>query len=430
MNIFYDIIFIIYFIFSLPAFLFKLIFWRKYRKGLGMRFGILPDPIRRDLKIGKRCIWLHAVSVGEITASRPLLEDLRTKFPEHRLVISTTTETGNQVAMKLAKPGEIVIYFPLDMRSIVRRVINDIKPEMFLMMETEIWPNFIGYLHKMGIPMALVNGRISQRSFKGYMLIRWLISGTLKKLGLFCMQTESDAQRIIAMGAPRDRVKVTGNMKFDIPGEEDKDEGKKSLLRNYLKLANGDELFVAGSTHKGEDEIILRTYKRLADRHNHLRLLIAPRHLERLGHIERLTQRSGFVPVRFSQMQDDKGSNVILLDTIGQLKWIYSAATIVFIGGSLVPQGGHNMIEPASLEKPLLFGPHVFNFQEVANVLLNRKGAILVKDEKELIESCERLLSSSEERLKMGRRAKESISENRGATSRNVHLIASSLLTG
>jgi 3-deoxy-D-manno-octulosonic-acid transferase len=236
--------------------------------------------------------------------------------------------------------------------------------------------------------------------------------------------------RIIAMGAPRDRVKVTGNMKFDIHGEEAKDEGKMSLLRNYLKLANGDELFVAGSTHKGEDEIILRTYKRLADRHNHLRLLIAPRHLERLGHIERLTQRSGFVPVRFSQMQDDKGSNVILLDTIGQLKWIYSAATIVFIGGSLVPCGGHNMIEPASLEKPLLFGPHVFNFQEVANVLLNRKGAILVKDEKELIESCERLLSSSEERLKMGRLAKESISENRGATSRNIHLITSSLLTG
>jgi 3-deoxy-D-manno-octulosonic-acid transferase len=316
------------------------------------------------------------------------------------------------------------------MSIIVRRAINDVKPEMFLMMETELWPNFIGYLHKVGIPIALVNGRISQRSFKGYMLIRWLISGTLKKIGLFCMQTEPDAQRIIAMGAPRDRVKVTGNMKFDIPGEEDKDEGKKSLLRNYLKLANGDELFVAGSTHKGEDEIILRTYKRLADRHNHLRLLIAPRHLERLGHIERLTQRSGFVPARFSQMQDDKGSNVILLDTIGQLKWIYSAATIVFIGGSLVPCGGHNMIEPASLEKPLLFGPHVFNFQEVANVLLNRKGAILVKDEKELIESCERLLSSSEERLKMGRRAKESISENRGATSRNVHLIASSLLTG
>jgi len=430
MFLFYDIIFLIYFIFSLPAFLFKLVVWSKYRNGIGMRFGILPRHVRHVLKNGERRIWLHAVSVGEMAASQPLLEALRKRFPGHRLVISTTTETGNQVAMRLARQGEPVIYFPLDMSIIVKRVIDDIKPEIFLMMETELWPNFIGYLHKRGVPIALVNGRISQRSFKGYMLIRWLSRETLNKISLFCMQTEADARRIIAMGAPISKVKVTGNVKFDVHEIEPFSKEEVSGLRSHLKLANGDELLVAGSTHKGEDEIILNAYKRLKERFSHLRLLIAPRHLERLKYIENLTRKAGLVPVRFSGMQIDEKDGVILLDTIGQLKHIYSVATLVFVGGSLVPHGGHNMIEPASLEKPLVFGRYVFNFQEVADILLSKNGAILVNDEDELVESCMRLLSSPEERFEMGRCAKESINESRGATSRNVELIASSLLTG
>ncbi|MCQ9208522.1 MAG: 3-deoxy-D-manno-octulosonic acid transferase [Omnitrophica bacterium] len=380
-----------------------------------MRLGIFPESAIAKIK-GKKVIWLHAVSVGEAQAVSTLVDQLKASYPNFRLVISTVTKTGNKIARKLARAEDLIIYSPLDIGFIVRAVVRLINPQALIVAETEIWPNLVAGLAKRKIPVILVNGRLSQGSFKGYKIIRCFLKGVLQRFSLFCMQTKEDAQKIIYLGADEDKVKVTGNMKFDVQ------LSALSYQPSVLGLNKEERLFIAGSTHRPEERIILEVYKQLIKNYPDLRLLIAPRHIERTQEIEKLVVKFGFKPQRVSKIGETTNS-VLILDTIGQLKSLYAAADIVFIGGSLVRHGGQNPIEPAIFCKPILFGPYMFNFSDVAGVFLKRKAAIMVRDAQELENVSMKLLREPLLSERIGARTREVIQENRGATLRNMELI-------
>lgn len=425
MLILYEILYIISMLCYLPIFLVR----GKYHRGFLMRLGIFPQGVINKIKDGQRVIWLHTVSVGETQAAAGLVKNLRETYPDVQFVISTVTKTGNQIAESLTCTQDLVIYLPLDIGFIVRKVINLLNPSLFIVAETEIWPNLIINLAKKDIPIVLINGRVSSGSFKGYKLIRPFIKKAIQKFFLLCMQTESDAQRIIELGAPKDKVKITGNMKFDIKKPE------TSSQKPDFALTEEEKLFIAGSTHRGEEKIILQVYKELLNSHSNLRLLIAPRHIERTEEVEGLVARFGFKSQRVSQVNKSlqlKAYNlkpVLVLDTVGQLKGLYALADIVFVGGSFIPHGGQNPIEPALFSKPVLFGPYMFNFSDIKEAFLNKKAALEVRDSQQLKDICLRILEDSRLSKELGEQAQEVVMENRGSTLRNLELIEGLLST-
>ncbi len=428
MLIFYDIIYILFALCYLPLFLIR----GKCHRGFLMRMGIFPQGAINKLK-EQKAIWLHTVSVGEAQAASSLVKNLKREYPDFRLVISTVTKTGNKIAQRLLDIPELAIYSPLDIGFVTRRAINFVNPRLFIIAETEIWPNLIINLAKKDIPVVLVNGRISRGSFRGYKIIRLFLKKIFQSFSLFCMQTKEDAQRIIELGADEKKVKVTGNMKFDIRYPV------SSIQYPDLGLSKDEQLFIAGSTHYGEEKIILQVYKELIESHPSLRLLIAPRHIERVQKIERLVSEFGFKSQRISQLDLNerrtrsdlayaKASRhrqrpILILNTIGQLKSLYAFADIVFIGGSLIPHGGQNPIEPAVFSKPIIFGPYMSNFSNIVEVFLNKKAAIMVKDIRQLKNTCIRLLNEPVLRKELGNRAKELVQENKGASLKNMELI-------
>ena len=411
MFIVYDLIFLVITFIFLPVYLFR----RKFHSGLLRRLGILP----RDLGLASP-IWIHAVNVGEVMAVKKLLEGLRQLYPDKRLVISTVTPTGNKVAKGLLKDGDFLTYLPLDFSFTVNRVINKIKPSLFIIAETEIWPNLIRGLYKKNIPVAIVNGRISDASFKGYSAIKFLLKPILRKVSLFCMQAESDAERLMHLGAAKEKIKIAGNMKFD---------AAPNLFRHTavkLGIRPDEELIVAGSTHPGEEEVILEAYKDLLPEFPGLRLLIAPRHPERASDIEKLVEKNGFKPLLISKLLstiDYRLSTIFILDTIGELLDYYAICDIVFVGGSLVKKGGHNILEPAALSKPIIFGPHTFNFRDIAQLYLKEQAAILAHNQQELKEGIKYLLANPNKKEELGRKAKDLILANQGATKRNLEYL-------
>ncbi len=420
MLLLYKIFYILFAICYLPFFLIR----GKWHRGFLMRLGKFPQRAVDTLNRQQKVIWLHTVSVGEAQAATMLVKQLQQQYPDFFLVISTVTETGNKVAQSLIQGQGLVIYAPLDIGGIVKKVTKLIHPQLFIISETEIWPNLISHLAKKGIPVILLNGRISTRSFRGYKLIRPFFKQILNKLSLFCMQTERDARRISELGAQRHKVKVAGNMKFDIQKTESRGE------QSDLGLSEQEKLFIAGSTHRGEEAIILRAYSQLIQARPKLRLLIAPRHIERTKEIEKLISSFGFKPLRVSELafneQTNKRTNeqrILILDTIGQLKNLYAFADIVFVGGSLTAHGGQNPIEPAVFAKAVLFGPNMSNFSDIAESLLNNRAAICIKDAEELKNKCLELLDSPASRQELGNRASQTVQENRGATLRSLELI-------
>jgi 3-deoxy-D-manno-octulosonic-acid transferase len=387
-----------------------------------MRLGILPKHLNLE-----HPIWVHAVSVGEVMAARYLIEDLRASYPDKRLVISTVTTTGNKIARGIAREGDFVSYLPLDLSFIIRSVVDRIQPSAFVIVETEIWPNLISYLYTKNIPVLVVNGRISDASFRGYFSIKFLLKTVLNKINLFCVQTERDAKRLIRLGVVKDKIEMTGNMKFDITDYAD---FKKDYTDYKIKLGleSGGKLFVAGSTHPGEEEIILEVYKNLCNDYADLRLLIAPRHPERTPEITNLIKKFGFEAARISLLNRRTGEpknlrTVFVLDTVGQLVNYYCLADLVFVGGSLVRKGGHNILEPASEEKPIFFGPYMFNFRDIADLFLENNACILVHNPDELEQSIRDLLNNPAGMAILGKRAKELILQNQGATKRNLRYV-------
>jgi 3-deoxy-D-manno-octulosonic-acid transferase len=420
MFIIYDLIFLIVATIYLPVYLFK----RKFHRGFLTRLGFLP----RDLSLNKP-IWIHAVSVGEAMAVRCLVDELRKIYSDKKFVISTVTVTGNKIVQDIAKQGDFVTYLPLDLSFIVSSVIDKVMPSLFVIAETEIWPNLISYLYRKNIPIVTVNGRVSDASFRGYSSIKFLLKPILEKVSLFCVQTQRDAGRLACLGVSEDKIRITGNMKFDIkvyastyPQGRDHTD-----YRSRLKLDSSDKLFVAGSTHPQEEEIILDVYKELQRDFPNLKLLIAPRHPPRCRDIARLISTFGFRSVFVSGLPSDCSTcipqPVFILDTVGELISFYAVADIVFVGGSLIKKGGHNILEPASLSKPILFGPHMFNFRDIADLFLNNQAAIVVYDPVDLKTNIAALLRNHSRAIELGRRAQQLILQNQGATKRSAEYI-------
>jgi 3-deoxy-D-manno-octulosonic-acid transferase len=417
MFIFYDLIFFVFALIYLPIYLFK----GKFHRGFLMRLGILPNNLQLE-----RPIWIHAVSVGEAMAVRGLIEELRKAYPGEKIVISTITATGNKIARSIATQGDFVTYLPLDFSAIVRCAIDRINPKLFIIAETEIWPNLISYLYRKSIPVITVNGRISDASFKGYLSIKFLLKNILNKVSLFCVQTERDAKRLTHLGVSQDKIQVTGNMKFDAADYADKIKDP-ATYKAKLGLGAKEKLLIAGSTHPGEEEAILTIYSRLQSEFPDLKLLIAPRHPERSKDILEGVSRSGFRGVLVSTLPCECRTcipkPVFILDTIGELISFYAIADIVFVGGSLIKKGGHNILEPASLGRPILFGPYMFNFCDIAELFLNNHAAILVHNQEELKRNIADLLKNPQEAKDLGSRAKELVGNNQGATNRNASFI-------
>ncbi|HNW39296.1 MAG TPA: 3-deoxy-D-manno-octulosonic acid transferase [Candidatus Omnitrophota bacterium] len=417
MFIIYDLIFFICAVFYLPQYFVR----GKINSGFARRLGSLPEGLNLE-----RPIWIHAVSVGEVNAVKGLVAQLRQAYPSKKLVISTVTATGNKIARSLIQEGDFLTYLPLDFSFIVKRVLKKINPCVLIIAETEIWPNLITCLNRLQIPVITVNGRISDSSYGGYRLIKFFIRPILSMVKQFCVQSDRDALRLVNLGVLKQKIQVTGNVKFDIKIEAYPPD-QVLTYRLGLWLEPLDKLLVCGSTHPGEEALIITAYQELRLVFPRLKLLIAPRHPERKDQVSRLIKNKGFTPVLISGIAQVcpacVNNPVFILDTVGDLCNYYSAADIVFIGGSLVKQGGHNILEPASQKKPVIFGPYMFNFRDISELFLANQAALVANDSQELAEGVKQLLSSELLAKDLVERAYNLILKNRGATSKNIGII-------
>ena len=421
----YSVLTVAFFIVVSPYFLYQAIRYRKYITNLPQRMGYLPLSFNLD---GDESVWVHAVSVGEVLTARALLPDLRERYPRLRIFLSTTTITGQQIARNNLHFVDEVFYFPFDLGFIVKRTLRLVKPRLFIMMETEIWPNLLRACHRTGVKTILVNGRISSRSFPRYRLVRPFFRRVLRHVDRFCMQSEESARRIIDIGAPRDRVIVTGSLKFDsldVPGAVAADRGPNRVLR-YFRLAPDRPVVIAASTLKGEEEPVLEAFQRIRATMTNALLIIAPRKPERFDEAERIARRAGWKVARRTELRVDSEPrhDVIILDTIGELAQLYQIATAVFVGGSLVDAGGHNILEPAVFGKPIVFGPYMQNFAEIAQTFLDNGAAIQLRAGRELEPVLVELLSDPVRRASLGAAARALVEANRGARAKSLGAIA------
>ena len=403
------------FAFAAPFFLWRGRGTNRYTANFKERFGALPVYLNVD---GDRSIWIHAVSVGEVLASRILVEPLKKRFPKHRIFLSTSTVAGNAVARQRVHGIDGLFYAPFDFPSPVRKALDTIQPDLLVIVETELWPNLVHEAKARGAKVALVNGRISPRSYPRYLKIRSLLKGTLGEVDAFFMQAEPHAERIRAMGAPESRVKVTGNLKFDAL---DTARPKERLSRIILSDP-ARPILVAGSTVPGEEEIILKALQLAREKVPNLGLVLAPRHPDRFADIPGIVRAAGLQCVRRTDLEPGqwKGPEVLLLDTLGELASVFSLATVGFVGGSLVPQGGHNILEVSASGVPVLTGPHVQNFQEIANEFHREGALVFVKDAAELAREIVSFVTDKARRDEVGGRGHGLIEPNRGALGRTI----------
>ena len=412
----------------IPHFIFQALAHGKYVAGLRQRFGLL-SPLKQNRR---PVIWLHCVSVGETQAARPLVERLRSEFPHYSIVVSTITITGQNLARKVfGQSVEEVFYFPFDWTWTVRYSLRAINPAVVLLLETELWPNFLRECHRRDIPVALVNGRISDNSFRRYRLVRFFLERVLRHLRIAVMQSENDAKRIASLGMSTEKLFVAGNLKFDtntvLPTEETTQE-----LQRRFDLNSSRSLVLAASTHAPEEKAVLESFQQLRREHA-VRLMIAPRHPERFQEVAKLIETSGLTWIRRTDAPGAKDANadVILLDTIGELPATYSLSTIVFVGGSIIKRGGHNVLEPASAGACVVTGHHTQNFQAIVRLLLEGQAIIQLppvdpqKAAPCLTHTLDELLKNQQKRLELGKRARRIVEENKGTADRTVSLIKS-----
>lgn len=429
----YSLGFTLAFLLALPYFLIQALRHRKYLSSLPERLGILPGEIGMGPAGG---IWVHAVSVGEVLSVLPLIRQIGRRWPGRPLFLSTTSRTGQELARNNRKGLAGVFYFPLDWKFAVRRSLNQVRPGLVLILETEIWPNFLHECRQRGIPVCLANGRISDRSFKKYRRFRRWLQWSVSQFDCCCMQDPVDRERIVSLGAPPDRVEVCGNLKYDIEAPKQL-RSKLAQFRSLMHLSSTPFLVVAGSTRSNEETPVLRAFRSLRRECPQARLLLAPRHPGRCPEVEQLltSQSFGFVKrSRLSDMvipDDEKPpAEVILLDTLGELPVLYALADLVFVGGSLVPWGGHNLLEPALFKKPVLFGPHMNNFREMARHFIQAEAGIMVQNEVELGERFIELFRDGASRRRLGSNGYRIIQANQGAGGRILARIAACLPPG
>lgn len=425
MFLLYSFLLTLGFVVLLPRFLFQ----KKYAAGFRQRFGKLPAFEQNEQPV----LWLHCVSVGETNAARPLVKSLKENFPEYRLVVSTTTLTGQTLAKKVfAEDAELVFYFPFDWKFTVHRALKHIKPSVVVLMETELWFNFIRESHKDGAKVIIVNGRLSEKSVRRYGLIPKTMRRVLHHVDLALMQTNTDMKRLLGLGSRGTKVRVSGNMKFD----QDFDETESDLtkdLRTRFDFSKDAPLIVAASTHAPEEKWILQAFAevRKTAKINPPRLLIVPRHPERFAEVENLIKESGFIYTRRSAAvsEKDKNAEIVLLDSIGELRDVYPLAEIVFVGGSLIPHGGQSILEPAIAERAIVTGFYTANFKEIVKEFLAQNALVQLPklSEKEVVaklsDAFSDLLKDKEKREKLAKNAFAVMRKNRGATAKTVEYL-------
>jgi 3-deoxy-D-manno-octulosonic-acid transferase len=389
---------------------------RKTRHGFLQRMGIYPQ--RAFPEGGEPRVWLHGASAGDLLALSPMIGQLRTRFPRCRVILSTTTNTGYMMASeRLASQVDAVVYAPWDLWGATRRAVRAIRPDLLVLEYTEIWPNLIRAAKASGARVALTNGRFSPDHVGSYKTLFSLIGNPLRDIDLFLMREDDEAERALGLGASLERVWVTGNTKFDAlvpsaPADEDAD------LRAALNLPRGASVLIAGSTHEGEEEALLRVYQRLLAEHPELRLVIAPRYIDRAERIAALVQGAGLT-VGLRSKRNPAGARVVVLDTIGELSRVYRLGTLVFVGGSFTTRGGQNILEPAAQGRPVLFGPHMENFHDSVQVLVGR-GGIQVNDPDHLYRVLAELLGRPDRVASLGGLAEAAVRQVSGASLRNV----------
>ena len=411
-----------------PYYIFRLFTTQKYREGLRQRLTLYTSTERERFREG-RFIWVHTVSVGELQAVRPLLRELKKQYPTHRIFITTVTLTGQNLA-KTVENVDCCLYLPLDLYPLCQRMLRVVKPERLIIMETELWPNLIRAASDWNLPIHLVNARLSDKSFRNYRLFRCLFKPLLGHLHGILAQSETDASRFLELGADSDKVFAVGNMKFEaIP--DTSDISQRSFWRNLFQIGEDEIGLLGGSTFSGEEIILANILQVLRKEDLPFRLIIAPRHIERANTIIEELNQKGVATVRRSTLSDTRTaidpSAVLLLDTIGELRTVYAAADIVFIGKSLCEKGGQNPIEPAAWAKPVLFGPNMQNFRDIASLFIQSSGALMVDNEKILLDECRRFCLSPEQRIKTGENAKNVVENNNGVLPRIMEKLRLSL---
>ncbi len=417
----YNLAFLIFGIFYLPIFLVKLRQAAEPGRLLRERMGFYAAP-----QSGKKRVWLHAVSVGEAMAVRKFVSLFLEKNPDWELVLTTVTPTGQKIAKEMESSRVLVHYFPFDFSWAQRSFLKSFTPKLILMAETEIWPNLLMEASKMKIPVGVINARLSPRSGARYRRFLSIFSPLFRRLEFILAQTEEDAARFRALGVDDARVRVLGNLKFDNISMKETDDGDASWKSRW-GIRSGDLVLIAGSTHPGEEERILRVFTALRRKFPQLRLILAPRHIERSqALVDFFEKNSGFQMVLASGRKAE-AYDVLILDEMGILRRLYQLADVVFMGGSLVPHGGQNPIEPACFKKAVLHGPHVFNFQKVYETLARDEGAIQVAGEEELQTSLEKLLQNPQERNRIGQNAFASVNRLQGSSQRHLEWLVSFL---
>jgi len=421
----YNVLLCIAAFFFIPFFLVKILCTGKYRKSIGPKFGRIPQSVFDEMK-GSPRIWIHAVSVGEVTAAAPIIGSLRNIYPEACIVLSTSTETGQEMAHRLVPEATAHIYYPLDIPFVVRKIIDRVNPDIFVPVETEIWPNFIRICSDRGIKIAMVNGRISPRSFRRYKKTKFFwkrIMNMIEAIGAISMV---DSSRLEALGVEPSKITVMGNAKYDSLATG-VDDSLKDEMETKLDISSQTAVLVAGSTHEGEEDVVLTVYRSLIAKYPDMLLIIVPRHPERGDALLSLARDKGFDDcVMVSEINSGgkrAGRRIVIVDVIGELFKAYSLATIVFCGGSLVPRGGQNILEPAAWGKVVLYGPSMEDFMDERERLETAGGGITVSDGSELLVEILNLMEDTETLRIKGGAGREMVASNTGAARRYAEMI-------
>lgn len=418
----------LFYAFLLPFIFLRLLFRSiklpAYRLRWGERVGRFTYP---QHSFRNKSIWVHAVSVGETLAAVPLIRRLQQRFPDRQIVVTTMTPTGSEQVQSVFGDTVFHVYAPYDLPGCVNRFLDAIKPGIAVIMETELWPNIINGCYQRGIPVIVANARLSEKSFRGYARFSALSRSMVQQVNCFATQSKDDAARFERLGASNSQLLVTGNIKFDLSiSTELRDQ--RAALRNQLSSEQPRDVWIAASTHRGEDEIILDAYARVLERFPKLLLLLVPRHPERFDEVAKLCASRGLSVLRRSSGNTPESQHQVWLgDTMGELLLLFGVADIAFVGGSLVPLGGHNMIEAAAWELPVITGPSLFNFTEASSLLGNVQALQVCENSLQLAEALFQLLENGEERKQVGKRAGQVVEKNRGALEKLVTVIGNRL---
>lgn len=420
--ILYNLLFPVVFLALLPYYLFRMCRRGGYARGFLQRLAVY-DPALRARLAGAPRVWVHAVSVGETFVALRFMDEWRAREPGVRFVMSVNTSTAQALAAKSLPPGDALVYFPVDFPPVLARVLRMVRPRMLVLTECEFWPNLIRLCRARGIPVALINGRMSDRSFRGYGRFRTLFRAVLRRIDCLCLQGDRDRERFLALGADEATVHVTGSGKYDVALKEPGDPAKAAAILATAGMGAGDLVLLGGSTWPGEEEVLLDFLAARRERFPGLKLVLVPRHAERRDEVVQAIRRRGLPFVQRSRGATAVEAAVLLADTTGELRHLYTAATVIFVGKSLTQHGGQNLIEPAACGKPVVVGPNMENFADITRDFLAAGAVIQVPDAARLAEALDRLLADESLRRELGARAAALVARNRGSVAAMVEQV-------